>query len=83
MRSAPETFFFDGNGGGRLGLRLSLAPSARTALRPGEGPCDVGFSISIHLVVEAFMLNAYLPDSALGTSAATMARLTGAVLFRG
>jgi hypothetical protein len=37
--------FFAGRGGGRFAVRFNLDPRARCALRVGEGPRALGFSI--------------------------------------
>jgi len=82
VRSASETFFFDGSGGGRFGLRFSLAPNALTALRPGDGPRAFGFSILILLVVQAFVSVAHTYQFPPPAQARRHKfRLTGAVLF--
>jgi hypothetical protein len=38
-------FFFEGRRGGRFGFRFRTCPSARCALRAGEGPRALGFSM--------------------------------------
>ena len=40
------TVFLAGGRGGRFGFRFKTRPSARCALRLGEGPRALGFSIS-------------------------------------
>jgi hypothetical protein len=44
---AFREFFFAGKGGGRFVFRFNLCPSARCALRLGEGPRALGFSIDL------------------------------------
>jgi hypothetical protein len=82
VRPPSGIFFFTGSGGGRLGLRFSRGPRALTALRPGEGPRAVGFSMLLALVVEAFVSNAY-PIRRLAQAPPQRFRLTGAAVFPG
>jgi len=46
VRSTTLAIFFAGSGGGRFGFRFRTWASARCALRLGDGPRALGFSIS-------------------------------------
>jgi hypothetical protein len=49
------SFLFERSGGGRFNFRFNVGPKARFALRLGEGPRALGFSISI--IGAAYLLN--------------------------
>jgi hypothetical protein len=49
VRRAVETFFFTGIGGS-FGFRFNLSLKERCALRLGEGPRALGFSMLIFVV---------------------------------